>query len=526
MDMLIDGYDGVYHAPIIKGKEDEDMEYQEVRDLPTNFIGLSSMAQVYRHKDISDFINNLKGGWFRRSYIAMLDKTISYKEPSVDEKAKKAAINFISNIPQIKGDMVLDGEAMRIFKTIRKDMINDASVVEFGELRDPYKIAKLAAIYAYADGRGTITAEDMMYAQQFDMKCFQDAVSFCRMEHDFVRAFYMLTQREMSENELLREKLMPPAKMQRQTMLEDISAYAIENSAQLAWRLNGGIKQFHIVQYRQDDMVRFSYANWDGNKGGGTPMYDKVYEGRFEDLPNWFTSFDPGVQLTAFELRNQRASGATNRTKDNIIATDMVLFDFDKISREELDHVVQILKGYKFIIRQSSGYTKEAPKVHIYLKLKYRLTVTHDEYKSFYERIVKKFGIENLVDMAMQRSVQPMYELAERKQELFDGNDEFDPRCCITGTFEADFTDTVNNRLSDADFKNLRLKRYLAKVIDTIMQGGDRDNNVNVFVHKAINEIGAEPDEVRKALDTLFSLPRFDETFPQSQREKFYNRIR
>ena len=522
MDMLLSGYDGNMAAPTIKG-DGETESYVDVFDLPVNFTGLSSLEPLYRSNNISEFISRLRGGWFRRAFIIDATKhTIQHQESIYIEPIEWKELARKDIEP---GFFYLNSEAEQVFGSMRKDMINE-STVEYGELRDPYKILSLAALHAYGDRRLEINAEDVMYAQQFEIQCFKDASNFCEMEHDFVRAFHELSRIKKSENELIRAKLLPKVVRDRQTVLNDLRAYCIENNAQLNYAFANGIKKYFVTQFRKNDMVCFSYADWNGQKAQGTPSYKELYEGRFEDIPDFIQNQNTGIQLTICKLNDKiiEGRGYTNRIKENVISTDIIVFDIDNIEPDKVGEIKEIFDGYEYIVRHSSSHTAEKPKFHIFMKLAYRIHLNHDEYKDFYARIVNKLGLDGIVDMSMAKLVQPVYELRNRKTSYFKGK-EFDPRCCISNTYESEQTDETNHRLSESEFISLRLKRYLQKVIDSILSGADRDNTINAFVHQAKEVIKADSRAIKEALDILFGLPQFDTTFTKQQKDKFYKRI-
>ena len=49
LDMLVEGHDGIYKAPMIKGRKDEEfLEYHDISELTTNVLGLSSVAAIMK----------------------------------------------------------------------------------------------------------------------------------------------------------------------------------------------------------------------------------------------------------------------------------------------------------------------------------------------------------------------------------------------------------------------------------------------------------------------------------------------
>ena len=89
-----------------------------------------------------------------------------------------------------------------------------------------------------------------------------------------------------------------------------------------------------------------------------------------------------------------------------------------------------------------------------------------------------------------------------------------------------DDTKSIIGGINDKRLKDIRLKRYLVKVLDSLNSGAERNNTVNAFVYKAMNDIQADSQDIKKALDVIFSLPVFDMTFPDKEKQVFYKRIK
>jgi len=214
-------------------------------------------------------------------------------------------------------------------------------------------------------------------------------------------------------------------------------------------------------------------------------MYDKTFDGSVEELYELFKTQD--LQLCQFLLKPTVTSGSTNRTKDNIISTSMMVFDFDKglVTSREL---LQVFKNYKFIMRQSSSWTKEKEKVHLYLPFKYTLNLNHEEFKRLYKNVCLKFGLQDVYDDSMTKSVQPAYELKDREQYINEVENYFDPRCCIDGSNQARNTVDTYGKVNP---KN-RVIRYLDAMLKDLYEG-NREKAVNAFIYRFEQEAENKP---------------------------------
>jgi hypothetical protein len=496
MGMLLSGYDGNIPAPTIKGGEDEE-SYVDVEDLPINFIGSSSMEPLYRSNNVGDFISTLRGGWFRRAFVV---NTANHRIVSKDivKNIPKKSIELIHDDIEI-GNFIMNKEAELVFNSMRKTMIDESGIIQYGDLRDPYKILSLASIYAYGDRRLEITAEDIMYAQQFEIQCFKDASIFCEMEHDFVRAFFELKNKEMSENELVRAKLLPATnKNNREGVIQDIDAYAIEHNAQLYKITRNHITYHKIRTYdNTEGEIKLSYADWNEVKGNGTPSYLKLFQGSLAMLNELLKK--ESIQLTQYVLKPENTTGFTNRTKDNILTTSLLVFDFDKGTLTGND-IATILKPYNYMMRKSKSWKNGNSKLHIYLPLKYELNLSHEEFKIMYENIAMKLLFTGHYDESMKKSVQPVYEVAGNRAIVNEGK-LFDPRCCIDGSILAKYTADIYQNVNT----NNRVLRYIETFIHELVPGVGREPKVNSFIWKFINETENKPsnDEMMEALNMI-----------------------
>jgi hypothetical protein len=482
LEALLEGYDGNYSKPNIKGSEED--TYEEVNDLPTNFFGMSSPEPLFNDKSKKEgFMNMLKTGWFRRSFLVDISDART--------KAKRPERNTIPDLINERiltphtTDITLTPTAEELFYEINTMVMEDET--QYAEMKDPYTMLKLAGLRAYGDFRTKITEEDLEYAMNFWEECFIDSKNIIMMEHDFIRIFANISKREMTENELVRSKLLPTNNKLRDGIMLDVDAYAMENNAQLYFRkTQSNTTKFFVRRYAETDgYFKLSYANWSGKKGGKTPMYTKTFEGDLRDLQQLLK--EENRQMVQFLLRHRVTTGETNRTMDNVISVGVLFFDFDD-GDVKIEEVIHIFGRYKFLARKSSSFTPEKHKFHLVLPLKYQMNMSHDEFRTMYLSIAMKFGLSDYIDISMAKSVQPMYELADVDDYLHFEDKEgkeyelFDPRCCLEGSTQDLTTKKIYGKVNP---KN-RVIRYIDKMLPDLYEG-KREPSTNAFLYTMAN---------------------------------------
>ena len=504
LDRLVDGHDGNYQAPKIKGGAEGEDRYFTVKGMPTNLLGLSAMDSILNEqKDMSRFIANLKRAWFKRSFITTdHDHIMDIKDPEPDAALSEKTMKYLytNNFTDEESEITISEEAKEVLDYLRMEMIRSKGPLK--KLRDPYKVLSLAAIYTVADGRSEISSEDMGKAAEFENRTFQMAVDFCDLEHDFIRAFRKLQEEEMTEVEMVKQKLLTGKQKDREETFKLIDRYAMEHNSQLYDLSDKGIVSYRVRTYDQvNGELEFSYAPWSGTKGGGTPNYNKKFKGSIHELKDLLN--DSNIQLCQYLLKPYRTTGKTNRTLDNIISTSMLVFDFDKDTLA-LEDLAVIFHSYVAMIRQSSSWTPENHKYHVYLPLKYRLNLTHDEFRVMYENVGMKLALKGHYDKSMMKSVQPVFEKKGKKSYLSPGEMLFDPRCCIDGSIQARHTvDTY----SGVNPRN-RVMRYIETFLNELVPGQGREPKTNAFIWKFIDETERKPSRA----DMMEALHVIDKT--------------
>ena len=192
LDKLYMAYDGIYQASVIKG-DDENLSYEDHTDVPTNLLGMTALAVVLDDKmKMKHFISKLKQGLFRRSFVTMkMNSKTKIKKPQKYELSEKTK-NLINSAPK-QERMTLSKEADDLFFSILKESVEGTSGGEYADLRDPYKILKLAGIRAYSDARNIITKDDIKYAKWFEEITFNMAVEFTELKNTFAHAYRVMS---------------------------------------------------------------------------------------------------------------------------------------------------------------------------------------------------------------------------------------------------------------------------------------------------------------------------------------------
>jgi hypothetical protein len=119
------------------------------------------------------------------------------------------------------------------------------------------------------------------------------------------------------------------------------------------------------------------------------------------------------------------------------------------------------------------------------------------------------------------KSVQPVYELSDRKQFVHDRGELFDPRCCIDGSSQADLTVKTYGKINP---KNRAIK-YIESMIPDLYEG-NREKAVNAFVYRFENETENKPSraDMLEAYAVILSHIN-DDRWNKENSSKFLKRI-
>jgi hypothetical protein len=133
LDMLVEGHDGIYKAPMIKGKKDEEfLEYNDIDGLTTNVLGLSSVAAIMKdQRRLSAFIGEMERAWFKRSFVYFDDTfrpefiendNITSPEPSAE--LKHLLDMSRDAVEECPSEITVSPEALVIFNQKRKEYLH------------------------------------------------------------------------------------------------------------------------------------------------------------------------------------------------------------------------------------------------------------------------------------------------------------------------------------------------------------------------------------------------------------------
>ena len=533
LNKLYTAYDGIYQAPQILG-DNEKLSYQDAYEVPTNMLGLTALSVVLDDKQkMKSFITKLKQGLFRRSFVTMTMKQGSVKVPDFYEINKniKDLINGDYE-KDMRNEIELSDEASKLFLEIREKIQNQQDE-QYSDLQDPYKTLKLAGIRAYSRGSSMIEISDIQYAEDFREKTHQMAVDFTDLKNTFANAYRVMVKQEVNLMVLKKLGIVEDnfSKKRFDDLLSDIEEYCAIHNAMLIKQTNQiGGTVYKIEPITKTKKVRIGYYNL---KDENQKSIGNITNTGFGDFNEKLAQFMSGKGITLWTFNKTKTSGATNRTKDNAIDSYMICFDFEEQINRKTGEVFymsiieakQLFIDFEYILRTSKSHGKNGKdRFHIYLPYIHKMELNADTYSVTYKNIAKRFGIYNYIDISTSHRASWFREAFSPKICEYHKGKQLDYRCCVPDTTNGEKIKKGYNNVQNIEFRNFRLKRYLEKILGDLV-GGKRDNSINAFVYTAMNDIKADPDEIRKALEIIEQTIDFDSSFSKKDMQKFYKRI-
>jgi len=533
LDKLYTAYDGIYQAPQILGDE-EKIAYEDAFDVSTNLLGMTALSVVLDDKiKMKNFITKLKQGLFRRSFVTMTLKQGDDKIPEYYEinNYVKSIING-ETIKNEENEILLEDDASDLFLDIRRN-IKKQEDDQYSELQDPYKTLKLAGIRAYSRGSSRITVEDINYAEDFRKTTHRMAVDFTDMKNTFANAYRIMVKQEVNLMVLKKLGIVEDnfSRKKFDDLLIDIEEYCITHNAMLLKKTNQiGGTVYKVEPIQESNKIRCSFYKLPNENVKNLGNVTNTDFGEFnENFAKWMSG--KGVCLWTFN--KEKTHGVTNRTKDNAIDSYMICFDFEQQINKETGEVFymniievkQLFMDFEYILRTSKSHGKEIKdRFHIYIPYTHKMELDMDTYTKTYKNIAKRFGIYNYIDISTSHRASWFRETFNPKICEYHKGKQLDYRCCVPDTKNGEKIERGYEDVQNVEFRNFRLKRYLEKILGDLV-GGKRDNSINAFVYTAMNDIKAEPIEIKKALDIIKGTIDFNDSFRERDMNKFYKRI-
>ena len=518
LDMLVEGHDGIYKAPMIKGKKDEEfLEYHDISGLTTNVLGLSSVAAIMKdQKKLSTFIGEMERAWFKRSFIyfndAFTPKARSQSEitlPELSAELKHLLDMTRDAVGECPEEIVLSEEVMELFDEKRKEYINGTNTSRFAGLLDIYKTAKLAGILAASNFRATVSTTDWKRAVAFDAVSFKHSEDFCSLEHPHIRVFAEISKGAQNEHELVESGIMPAAKNKRTDIIELVN--------QLAYRRNKRfviagekVRKFSITDLEINNLDKMILST--SSKVSTKPEMEIDF--RSQEVP--FFGGDMSVEgllkskvqsfcLNHFEATDKAPNG--HRKKEYVIpGQNMIAFDIDE--GMTIEEMVAILEPYQYLLYTTRSHKKEkngrvCDRFRVVIPTKTNFYVNPEEHKGLYENISRVLEI-------------PSYDVATRNQgrlwfiapdgELISKNtgDLLDVRTSIPETEVAEHIMPAIESL-DLDEQDRRISG-MQKFVLLNGIGGNR-NNVLFRLAKFVQELGGDYAAITRKTNAMMLEP-------------------
>jgi len=510
LDMLVEGHDGIYKAPMIKGKKDEEfLEYNDINELTTNVLGLSSVAAIMKdQRKLSTFIGEMERAWFKRSFVYfndafrpeyIPDSEIAKPEPSQEltyllDMGREA----VSECPI---DITIDDEAKALFNKKREEYINETSGSRFAGLLDIYKTLKLSAIIACANSRATINIEDWKKAVAFDEQSFKHSENFCSLEHPHIRVFSEISKGSQNEHELVESGIMPGAKNKRADILELVNQLAFKKNKRFV--ISGDkIRKFSVVELEINKLDKMIIAT--SAKISAKPEMEINFKsqevpffGSGMSIESLVNSKVQSFCLNHFEGTDKAPDG--HRKKEFVIpGQNMISWDLDE--GLSLEDAMETIKNYTYIIYTTKSHQKDkngiiCDRFRILMPTLTTYYVNPEEHKKLYE------NLSVLLDI-------PSYDIQTRNQgRLWYTNETatvykneaqlLDVRVAIPETETAEHImpniATLEENLDDDEMS----RRLFGMQKYVLMNGIAGSRNDMIFrLSKFVKDIGADPSVV------------------------------
>jgi len=518
LDMLVEGHDGIYKAPMIKGKKDEEfLEYNDIDGLTTNVLGLSSVAAIMKdQKRLSTFIGEMERAWFKRSFVYFND---AFKPEARDEQlihvpVLSAELNHLLDmsrdaVQECPEEITLSETVMVLFNKKRKEYINGTNTSRFAGLLDIYKTAKLAGILACSNFRTTVDDKDWDRAVKFDAESFKHSEEFCSLEHPHIRVYAEVSKGAQNEHELVESGIMPGAKNKRADILELVNQMAYTKNKRFVVA-GDKIRKFSIVDLEVNklDKMIISTAAKISNKP------EMEIDFRSQEVP--FFDAEMSVEgllksqvqsycLNHFEATDKAPNG--HRKKEYVIpGQNMIAFDIDE--GMTIEDMVQILEPYQYLLYTTKSHRKEkngvvCDRFRVIIPTKTTFYVNPEEHKGLYENISRVLEIPSY-DVATRNQgrlwfVAPNGEITKKST-----GDLLDVRCCIPETEVSEHI-IPNIEGLDLDEQDRRIAG-MQKFVLINGVGGNR-NNVIFRLAKFVKELNGNVEETVYSTNNMLLEP-------------------
>ena len=522
LDMLVEGHDGIYKAPMIKGKKDEEfLEYTDIEGLTTNVLGLSSTAAIMKdQKQLSRFIGEMERAWFKRSFVYFNDrftpKAKDLYEITNPELSKETRYLFDMSadaVQECPDELEMSELVAEAFNETRKSYINGDIKSKFASLLDVYKTLKLAGILCAANHRTTIDIDDWEKAKEFDMNAFRHAEDFCSLEHPHLRVFAEIMKGAKYENELVEDGILPTAKRPREDTIDLVDQMAYTKNKRLVI-IGNKAKKLSIEELevnRLDKMIVSTSIN--KSKKPEMEINFKSQEVPFfgEGMTIEALVQSKNVQsfcLNHFEATDKAPDG--HRKKDYVIpGQNMLGLDIDE--GMTIKEAQEKLSMYQYILYTTKSHQKDkngiiCDRFRIIIPTKTTFYVTPEQHKGLYENITEILEIPSY-DVATRNQGRLWFTSPEATVVAKNDGDLLDVRCCIPETETAQHIIPNLENLRPTDEDEISRRTYGMQKHTLINAVGGNRNNALFALAKFLKDIGGDVERVVLETNAMISDP-------------------
>jgi len=518
LDMLVEGHDGIYKAPMIKGNKDEEfLEYHDISQLTTNVLGLSSVAAIMKdQKKLTTFIGEMERAWFKRSFVYFNDafKPEARDDQLIENPARSAELEYLLDmsreaVQECPVDITLGDEVKELFNQKRKEYINGENTSRFSGLLDIYKTCKLAGILACANSRTTVDIEDWNRAVQFDTISFRHSEDFCSLEHPHIRVFAEISKHSQNEHELVESGIMPGAKAKRADILELVNQLAYKKNKRFIIA-GDKIRKFSVVDLEVNKLDKMIIAT--SAKVSQKPEMEINFKsqevpffGSGMSVEGLLTSNIQSYCLNHFEATDKAPDG--HRKKEYVVpGQNMIAWDIDEgMSIPEME---AILAPYQYLLYTTKSHQKEkngiiCDRFRVIIPTKTTYYVNPEEHKGLYENLARVLEIPSY-DVATRNQGRLWFVNPAGKITRKDTGDLLDVRCCIpeTEVSEHIIPNIENLDLDEQDRRIAGMQKFV--LINGV--GGNR-NNVIFRLAKFVKELNGNVEETVYSTNSMLLEP-------------------
>jgi hypothetical protein len=374
---------------------------------PTNMLLFGTPTKLLDGSKVEDqFYEMLETGYARRcffGYSRMRDKSHTYTAEEIydiltDTKAdeylldvavslqKLATINNMSQVMVMDKAVTLQLLEYRLYCDKIADTYSDYDEVRKAELKHRYfKVAKLAAVYAYISNQTKVTEDNLYEAIAIAEQSGHALDQILSRDRPWVKlANYICTiNREVTQADLAEDlPFYKGTESQKRDMMTLAIAHGYQNNLIIKKSITEGIEFFSGKSLAQTDLSELILSYSQGNFTTG---YVNAI-GRWPKLQNVCTAVDVHwCNHTLLPDKNNPADGGYRDEAHVKPGFNLVVLDIENSVSIQVAEL--LLNEYCFYIHTTKRHTEQAHRFRMILPLSHVLELDDKDYKAFMEAV-------------------------------------------------------------------------------------------------------------------------------------------